>query len=310
MTVSRWSIVAAVLGCLVLAAGGPVSAQRYRIGFYTEGEGLPSSDVYALTQDASGRIWFATRGGVAGYDGLDWEVHALPRGVPSAFETIWKRGDDGRLWALDYREPGRLFRFDAGNWTEVAGPSDGVIEDELSAFAAATPTEPRVALGAADGTVAVLERGAWIAHVFGARPITSLAFHADRLLVGTSTGVFACDPARPASDPLPLSETDGWDVRAMAGDGASAWIVGRGRFGRLEGDRLVDVRDLTGPELVGKVFVEPDGHGGAYVGSWQGLIHFGAKAEPPTRLGMHNGLGAGFRFPLSSRRPEIRPLAR
>ena len=50
---------------LWLAAAVPAAAQEYHLRHYAVDDGLPSSQVRDVTQDASGRMWFATRAGIA-----------------------------------------------------------------------------------------------------------------------------------------------------------------------------------------------------------------------------------------------------
>ena len=82
----------------ILAATAPVEAQRFQVDTYTVTEGLPSSAVLALTQDSVGRMWFATRAGVAVYDGVSWEGRgAIPHSGRLFPIVVWDRHP--RLWA-------------------------------------------------------------------------------------------------------------------------------------------------------------------------------------------------------------------
>ncbi|MCP4658227.1 MAG: hypothetical protein GY856_22675, partial [bacterium] len=77
MRASGRSAVPPTLGLVafLLLAAGDVGAQSYRIRNYSEDDGLPSSTVHDITQDHSGRMWFATRSGIAVYDGVRWTTH-------------------------------------------------------------------------------------------------------------------------------------------------------------------------------------------------------------------------------------------
>ena len=82
---------------LVLALASPAAAQRYHVHTYTEGDGLPSSTVRGMTQDAAGRMWFATRAGISVYDGRDWR--RFPTGPDGLPKTNWHRQKNAGTWA-------------------------------------------------------------------------------------------------------------------------------------------------------------------------------------------------------------------
>ena len=69
------------LAVLTLGLTAPTFAQHYHVHTYTEGDGLPNSAVRGLAQDSSGRLWFATRAGVAVYDGQDWISYSRESGL-------------------------------------------------------------------------------------------------------------------------------------------------------------------------------------------------------------------------------------
>ena len=49
-----------------------ISAQSYNIQKYSVENGLADNGVYDITQDSSGRMWFATLRGISCYDGSEW----------------------------------------------------------------------------------------------------------------------------------------------------------------------------------------------------------------------------------------------
>jgi len=71
---------------------------------YSEAEGLPSAYVYGITQDHLGRMWFATRAGIAVYDGVSMETYTMSDGLPSFGFFKITVDQKGRVWALS--EPG------------------------------------------------------------------------------------------------------------------------------------------------------------------------------------------------------------
>ncbi|APG02892.1 hypothetical protein BJI69_02510 [Luteibacter rhizovicinus DSM 16549] len=114
---TRWILVttvflAAVTPVIASTAMPPVPTPQFR-GFGLH-EGLPSSKVKAVAQDAHGFIWVATAIGLARFDGVEFTVpgigaerdHAMPAGALSALyidrdDRIWIGGPDIGLARYD-----------------------------------------------------------------------------------------------------------------------------------------------------------------------------------------------------------------
>ena len=78
----------------LLPAG--LSAQTARFVNYGPDDGLSSSSVYAITQDAEGYLWVGTRGGLFRFDGIRFE--AFNDGLPALRVTSLTVDGGGRLW--------------------------------------------------------------------------------------------------------------------------------------------------------------------------------------------------------------------
>jgi|GEM_PF-488579 len=100
-----WDIIDDVRSSLILSIcffffSTVVFSQSYLVHHYTEMEGLPTANVFGITQDHWGRIWFATRGGITVYDGASWKTYTVEDGLPVlAFYDI-QTDREGRIWAL------------------------------------------------------------------------------------------------------------------------------------------------------------------------------------------------------------------
>ena len=98
--------------------------QEYLVHHYTESNGLPSSAVYDVTQDKTGRIWFASQGGIAVFDGIQWEQFSVSQGLPvSSFFKIRVDSKD-RIWAVSVPEQTgvHVVFYDGGKWQEIPKP--------------------------------------------------------------------------------------------------------------------------------------------------------------------------------------------
>ena len=101
--------------CLLITT--VVTAQDYQTKIYTEAEGLPSAEVKDITQDDLGRLWFATRNGLAVYDGAHWVIHGLDDGLPAANYRLVRRGHSGQIWAAaEDRVSKHISYFDGDSW--------------------------------------------------------------------------------------------------------------------------------------------------------------------------------------------------
>jgi signal transduction histidine kinase/ligand-binding sensor domain-containing protein/CheY-like chemotaxis protein len=139
---TRWILVAAVFLAAVtpVRAGGPMppkpTPQFRAFGLH---EGLPSSKVKAVAQDAHGFIWVATAMGLARFDGVEFTVpgigaerdHAMPAGPLSALHI----GHDDRIW-IGGPDIG-LARYDPATGGFVQW-RDGLSDDDVRAVTQST----------------------------------------------------------------------------------------------------------------------------------------------------------------------------
>ena len=101
-----------------------VCAQEYYARHYSVYDGLPSPEVYDVTQDSLGRIWFVTRGRLSliTYDGFKWRKidTGLPRGH-GIFNCI-STDKRGNIWALDFNSFDGIFLFHNNKWKLITLP--------------------------------------------------------------------------------------------------------------------------------------------------------------------------------------------
>ncbi len=94
-----------------------VLAQQYNFIQYSISEGLAQSQVYAMTQDSKGYLWFGTQGGgVSRFDGREFGNFSTKDGLPS--NSISSIFEDSRknIWVGTKRG---LARFDGRNFEEI-----------------------------------------------------------------------------------------------------------------------------------------------------------------------------------------------
>ncbi|KAB2878346.1 hypothetical protein F9K33_13620 [bacterium] len=75
-----------------------LTAQQLYFRYYTINEGFPHAQVWDIVQDRSGYLWFATAGGVAKYNGIEFTVYSKDDGLISNVVRSVFADDDGKIW--------------------------------------------------------------------------------------------------------------------------------------------------------------------------------------------------------------------
>ena len=75
-------------------------AQDHPIINYTTQAGLPSNNIYSITQDRLGYIWITTDNGLVKYNGYSYRVFTSKDGLNS--NDIWRISEDnlGNMWVF------------------------------------------------------------------------------------------------------------------------------------------------------------------------------------------------------------------
>ena len=278
----------------------PLLAQEYPNRRYTLDEGLPSEQIRDLAQGQDGRLWAATRSGVASYDGSRFRTYNLSQGLTWADQGNLAWDGDGDLWTVSSKAPARVFRLRGERFQEVAalsqGPSEAGDDSRAVAF---------VVLGGGTEAMPLVgteTAGLWLYHDDGWRPIgreeglpslqvTSLAASRDRWMVGTVSGLgelsaetFQVAPVVLQS-PTPVVTGLAWD-----GDSNSLWILGDSWIGRRVGDRFfLEAESVEIPEPRSPRRIVADGKGGIFFANERALFYF-HPALGLEAMGRWNGL--------------------
>ena len=274
---ARWILVAAVVLAVVtpvMAATPmpPVPTPQFR-GFGLH-EGLPSSKVKAVAQDARGFIWVATAMGLARFDGVEFVVpgigpernHAMPAGPLSALyidrdDRVWIGGPDIGLARYDPMTGGFV------QWR------DGLSDDDVRAVTQSR--DGSIWVGTSKGLDRMRPDGSGFEHI-GSSPdglsssLIRALYAADdgRVWVAGEAGVDVIDrDGRPQA----VAFADGGKPRVMRIEGSGGELhfatdAGLYRLapdGRIEPDKRVAARHVRG-SLV-------DSHGAVWIATLDGL---------------------------------------
>ncbi|YCM45715.1 two-component regulator propeller domain-containing protein [Verrucomicrobiaceae bacterium 227] len=83
-----------LLICLCLAADDT----RWAVKSWTTGDGLPQNTVLAMAQTDDGFLWVGTRGGLARFDGINFEILGIPDGLLGVDIAALATDKSGGLW--------------------------------------------------------------------------------------------------------------------------------------------------------------------------------------------------------------------
>jgi PAS domain S-box-containing protein len=147
--------------------------QGYLVHRYSESEpdGLPSSMVHDVIQDRLGRIWFATRSGIAVYDGVSWGKYTTADDLPvPAFAKI-DMDSQGRIWAVSYWSQGGAYVVHSDGQQQIQWPRLKTLKAVIRKMAHVTSFQvggqgpqnhlPTMAVGTKNHGVFILNRGSW-----------------------------------------------------------------------------------------------------------------------------------------------------
>lgn len=131
---------AAITPAATTRGDGPLTTPHFR--HYDVSDGLPGGEIYAMTQDANGYMWFGTTSGLARYDGVSFKIfrHHLdsPHSLPGNGVYALQVDRAGQLWIGGVSSG--LSRYEAASddfrsWRHADGHSDSLSNDEVWALA-------------------------------------------------------------------------------------------------------------------------------------------------------------------------------
>lgn len=207
---------------------------------YGMSDGLPSSSVYAVAQDHDGAMWFGTKGGIARFDGVHFEVfHHIENDPGSLYDnniSTLMVDQEGMIWAggLD----GGLSRYNPAtgkftHWGHDPGDPNSLISDRVWVVMQAPDGE--IWVGTSDGLDRMLPDGRGFEHVVN--PLLGLypqdfgavvGLYGDprgRLWIGSDRGVFRREPDGSFVRIKPFDPQQSMDVWRIDGDGDEVRIA-------------------------------------------------------------------------------------
>ncbi len=129
----------------ILFISYPIFSQKFDIKNYSIQDGLAQSQVYFITQDPDGYMWFATSDGISRFDGISFKNYSYHNGMAENDITTGWMDKTGKLW-LGHRHGGisiydaRVDSFKTMDlWNGKPGTQIyGILEDQQGNFWIAT----------------------------------------------------------------------------------------------------------------------------------------------------------------------------
>jgi signal transduction histidine kinase/ligand-binding sensor domain-containing protein/FixJ family two-component response regulator len=154
---------------LVLALRVPVvPAQSYLMRTYSIEQGLPSPEVYSISQDQQGRMWFATRLGPVAFDGMTWAQGEGYNQISTNLASVIRCDSRGTVWIAANTPRITVSRLQDGSWSSLPAIDQ---KDRKSRFLTAFDVsfggdgKAAVAVGTREDGVVVWRNGSW--HQYG-----------------------------------------------------------------------------------------------------------------------------------------------
>ncbi|NIM12714.1 MAG: response regulator [Candidatus Aminicenantes bacterium] len=301
--------------------------QSYLVHCYSETEGLPSANVYDITQDHLGRIWFATRVGISYYDGVSWKNYTVSDGLPALAYAKIAVDRQGRIWAMpkDVQDGKIVIVFYDGSrevnetmWKPIAELEVNFSErDEITSFQLVEEWEedgkPSLVISSAYSGMFLWKKGKW-------KPLTTkngllsnsvrgIAVLKGKCYAATAKGVSVLtsdgtvDNSLNRSLHLPTTEIKGICVehkdkyRGFHLKGSRIWFYGQGWLGYFyvfddNSDYKPVLFDTSisfiNKDAGGKML--PDYRGGLYIGDFREIYYFNYKTEISEPIHVQTGL--------------------
>ncbi|NIK73152.1 signal transduction histidine kinase/ligand-binding sensor domain-containing protein [Thermonema lapsum] len=103
-----------------------LQAQHYAFRSYGVEEGLPQSQIEDILEDRHGRLWIATLGGIARWNGYNFEVWDERKGLVNNNVHCLLLTSDGYLWCITERGVSRFDGHTFTSFSQKEGFPDGV----------------------------------------------------------------------------------------------------------------------------------------------------------------------------------------
>jgi signal transduction histidine kinase/ligand-binding sensor domain-containing protein/CheY-like chemotaxis protein len=288
----------AVLSLCLIAWVASVHAQVLPVIQYTELDGLTSTAVQGLAQDAEGNVWLATRNGIVCYDGRRWSTGDGKQDFPGVSLGCLAIDGRGDIWGVSHWTNTLVLR-ESGIWRTIRLTGTGLAHNEVHHIMPAPrrgAQHEAVMLTFNGQAIAVRGTRCWPLDIPGDPDwLAGGVWNDDGIFLASTAGLYRLDadlenprpglvdglPPGPVAAVLPLPETGALLVVGLTWRGVL-------RDGQFSLQRTLEPLDL--PLANYGVAADRDATGAVYLGDRTHLYRIPAGDEPVVQLSRSHGL--------------------
>ncbi|MCK4765003.1 MAG: PAS domain S-box protein [Candidatus Aminicenantes bacterium] len=286
--------------CLFISTAA-LYPQAYNVRTYTEIDGLASSEVYDVTQDLSGYMWFAGRRGITRFDGSSWQTFSDSGELPAAVYSQIRCDTRGTIWVLSTHSELIIAYLREGSeeWELLPAPLPTEQRNIVSSFAVTLiKNQPVVAVGTMGMGLFLWVGNSWInlstKQGLISPNINHLAARGNTLYIATERGLSVIQEGRIDNSINNLLTLPSPQVLRIAVDRNITYLLGKEWLGRLEGKVFkMAAYPITEPRFNADFFVQPDYRGGVFYGSRYEFFYVDVESGVIQSFGKEQGLIAG-----------------
>ena len=288
---------------LLLIIVSNAQAQSFQVDIYKENDGLSSSIVYDVTQDLSGRMWFATRGGICVYDGYIWRAYSVVDGLPAQIYAKIKVDEMGTVWALPERHENPVMYYTGNQWHSLELPEFYNLSIYTAFEVMAKNGAPVIAIGTLKTGLLLYQNARWaritISGGLHGNRIHGISKHDGCFYVATDRGLSIIkgqeiDKSLSQISGFPSGEITAVEVEKGQRE-PKIWLLGRNWVGYVKSGSFHMVADkikLTQGRASISQVIQPDYEGGAFFASSNEVYHVHGVSGEIEYLGRNGGLVA------------------
>lgn len=300
----------------VFSVPGP--AQNFLVHHYTEADGLPSPEVRGILQDRQGQMWFASRAGVAVYDGVEWIRFTAKDGLPGVPVSKIDIDSRQRIWAMtSYFSDAFIYYYTKEKWKRFSlrpPVNEKVKINDFKVLNLSDREFPYLAIATESKGLYLWDGRQW--HGFNStnglpgNTVYGLATLNETLYAATEKGlrVIRCGPDNqfiieseinrkmgiPDEDILGISIQFAGKYADSSVKYPRIWLAGQKWLGYFSEDieKAITVFPMDNrlKKAKLKLLLQPDYRGGIYIGSDYKVHYFNLKTGAFRNIGVANGL--------------------
>lgn len=286
-----------------------VYSQNFHVRNYSENDGLPSNTVYSIVQDHRGYLWFATRSGIASYDGRDWIIYKNVDGLPTSSYQKIMVDDHGTVWAATNFIEEMVASFQGNQWKSFPGPENFPRDQNFFFDVTIRADKPILAIGHSLMGLFVREEAQWRHFgepegLVGTRP-RGLVSRFGRIYVATDRGLTVLDEHGAHHELNLLLQEPYRNLTGIALEEKVTppspdspfiiWLLGRDWVGTITGNRfqvLAKMAPFSSPQQT-MLKPQPDLAGGLFFGHLTRIHHYRGTTGKVVDFGKDNPIISG-----------------